>query len=231
MTKAVIFDFTQTLVNSADGFRTAEKEAQAGIFRDLAMTSWEEFLSNYRRIREKFHASSDISRKAMWQEVYLHYSQEPDLKLLEEWEHDYWVKVKAGTTLFPETERVLEKLASEYKVALITNISRSEEYSFSQFPELKKFFQGIIMAGESGVPPKPDSVPFHLCLESLEITGPEAVYVGDDWHIDICGARDAGIQPIWLQHHSVRRTWPAVETSVPVITSLARLLDLENVLS
>ena len=33
MIKAVIFDFGQTLVNSADGFRTAEKQAQDKLFK------------------------------------------------------------------------------------------------------------------------------------------------------------------------------------------------------
>ena len=49
--------------------------------------------------------------------------------------------------------------------------------------------------------------------------------MGDDWRIDICGAGDAGLHPIWLKHHSVKRNWPDVQTSVPVITSLEQLLD------
>ena len=56
----------------------------------------------------------------------------------------------------------------------------------------------------------------------------EAVYVGDDFRIDICGAKDAGLHPVWLKHHLVKRTWPDVETEVPVITSLDELLQLEN---
>jgi hypothetical protein len=42
---------------------------------------------------------------------------------------------------------------------------------------------------------------------------------------------DAGIQPIWLQHHAVSRNWPVVETSLPIITSLEPLLNLQNVLN
>jgi FMN phosphatase YigB (HAD superfamily) len=87
------------------------------------------------------------------------------------------------------------------------------------------------VAGEGGIPPKPDQKPFRLCLEKLEISASEAVYIGDDWRIDICGARDAGMHPIWLKHHSVQRNWPEVEDSVPVITSLEKLLDLEKLFS
>lgn len=229
MIKAVLFDFTQTLVDSADGFRTAEKQAQGRIFRDLGLTSWQEFLSNYRKIREEFHLRSNFSRKAVWQELYCCYCRECDLQSLEKWEDDYWERVKSQTNLFPETGRVLEKLASKYRLALVTNIQAPCRHLVSDFPELEKFFEVIVIAGQSGVPAKPDSAPFLSCLKNLGLTAAEAVHVGDDWRIDICGARDAGIRPIWLQHHLVRRTWPAVETSVPVITTLDRLLDLESI--
>lgn len=232
MTKTVIFDFGQTLVDSANGFRGAEKEAETKIFKHLGLGSWPEFLSNYRRVREEFHANSNFSRKALWQEVYLHYNQGPDLEFLLKAERDYWETVKSRTRLFPETKTVLEQLASEYRLALITNTQgqeTSEKHRLSLFPDLEGFFEVIIVAGEAGVPPKPNHEPFLLCLEKLGAGPTEAIYVGDDWRIDICGAKGAGIQPVWLQHHSVSRKWPLVETSVPVITSLEQLLDLESI--
>ncbi len=234
MIKAVLFDFGQTLVDSANGFRTAEKEAQTRIFSDVSLTSWKNFLSNYRRIRKEFHSRSQFSRKSIWQELYFYYCLAPDLTRLETWENEYWETVKAHTTLFPEAERVLETLTAHYQLALITNTQGQQAgktHRINEFSNLERFFKVIIVAGEGGVPPKPDRVPFRLCLEKLGIVPDEAVYVGDDWRIDICGAKDVGIQPIWLQHHSVNRNWPSVETSVPIITSLDRLLDLEHVLS
>jgi FMN phosphatase YigB (HAD superfamily) len=64
----------------------------------------------------------------------------------------------------------------------------------------------------------------------MGVSADEAIYVGDDWRIDICGARDAGIKPIWLKHHLVNRTWPDVKETVPIFTSLNQLLDLESVI-
>ena len=228
MIKAVLFDFGQTLVDSADGFRRAEKEAETKIFEDLGLESWSEFLSNYRMLRRDFHANSHFSRRALWQEVYLRHNRKPELESLSEAEHDYWQTVQSQTRLFPETKVVLEQLASEYRLALITNTQgqpASEKHRLTQFPELEVFFEVIIVAGEAGVPPKPNREPFLLCLEKLGVAPAEAIYVGDDWRIDICGAKEVGIQPVWLQHHSVSRKWPSVETSVPVITSLEQLLD------
>jgi len=231
MLKAVIFDFGQTLVDSAHGFRTAEKEAQGKLFTHLGLSLFHDFLANYRRIRKTFHDRSNFSRKLIWLEVYQYYDLTPDPDLLDKWETTYWETVKAHTTLFPEAEHVLQTLSRRYKVALISNTQGQRAtgtHRLSQFPELEAFFEAIIVAGEGNIPPKPAAEPFRLCLQKLQIAASDAVYVGDDWRIDICGARDAGLHPVWLKHHTVRRSWPAQENSVPTITRLEQLLELEN---
>ena len=230
MIKAVIFDFGQTLVDSADGFRTAEKQAQDKLFANLGLTIREDFLMIYRRLRKEFHGRSDFSRYSLWCEVFYYYCQAPETGQLEKWETEYWETVKAHTTIFPEAAEVLEFLNARYEVALITNTQGQKTagtHRIGLFSELEKFFRVIIVAGENGIPPKPDPEPFRLCLEKLKIAAGQAIYVGDDYRIDICGARDAGLHPVWLKHASVRRNWPQVQTSVPVITSLKQLLDLE----
>jgi HAD superfamily hydrolase (TIGR01549 family) len=232
MIEAIVFDFGQTLVDSADGFRAAEKEAQIKIFSDLAVSSWEAFLSDYREIRKESHERSIFSRKTIWLKAYTHYGKKPDLNLIEKWEDDYWEKVKTETKPFPETEQVLKTLSSLYRLVMITNTQGqkiSRKHRINEYPEIERFFELIIVAGESGVPPKPDPASFLLCLNRLGIERSEAVYVGDDWRIDICGAMNVGIQPIWIQHESVRRSWPAVETTVPIINTLVPLLNMKSI--
>ena len=232
MIRGILFDFGQTLVDSAEGFKAAEKKAKDRIFADLFPAqdekSWEAFLPVYRRMRKEFHQRSEFSRSALWQAVYRHFNRTPDPARLEDWESEYWRQVKALTTPFPETVPVLEKLAGSYRLALITNTQgqKSEgSHRIALFPELERFFAVIIVAGESGVPPKPDRRPFRICLEKLGLAPHEAVFVGDDWRIDIGGAADAGIQPVWIRHHTVKRNWPDVEATVPMITRLDQLID------
>ena len=229
MIKAVIFDFGQTLVNSADGFRRAEKEAQANLFANLGLTIQDDFLAIYRRLRKELHGQSNFSRKFLFHEVFYYYCRQPDESLLEQWETEYWETVKANTSLFPEALGVLKDLSRRYQVALITNTQGQKtagSHRISLYPELEPYFKVIIVAGESGIPPKPDPEPFRRCLEKLAAAPGEAVYVGDDWRIDINGAEDAGLYPVWLKHHSVRRNWPQVEPRVPVISSLEQLPGL-----
>jgi HAD superfamily hydrolase (TIGR01549 family) len=235
MIRAIVFDFGQTLVDSADGFRTAEREAQEKAFAALDLTDREEFLSVYRQIRAAFHARSRFSRRAILEELFRHYQRDPDPLLLERWETDYWQRIKAMTRVFPEAEEVLRKLRERaYRLALITNTQGQREegrHRLGNYPELERLFEVIVVAGEGGIPPKPDPAPFLLCLEKLGITPDEALYVGDDWRIDVRGAEAVGMQPVWLKHRLVRRNWPVVETAAPVIDSLQPLLDIENLMA
>lgn len=233
MLKGVIFDFGQTLANSVEGLKSAEKYVQGKMFSELSIPSNGVFLSVYRRIRKEFHANSDFSKKSMWSAVFREFGKVADPECLENSENIYWQKVKENTRLFPETLQVLEKLSNEYRLALITNAQgqkRSGIHPIADFPELEPLFSEVIVAGVDGIPPKPDPTPFRHCLEGLGITPNEAIYVGDDWRIDICGARSIGITPVWLQHYAVPRSWPTVENSTPIITRLDQLFELGTII-
>jgi len=231
MLKAILFDFGQTLVNSADGFKTAEKDAKEKLYADLDpdKVSWDTFLGEYRKLRKAFHQKSNFSRPAIWQAVYDAFACKPDHDKLIAWEKHYWEQVKEHTNPFPETLSVMEVLKKQYRLGLITNTPGQKNtgtHRIALFPDLEQYFETIVVAGEKGIPPKPDPLPFRTCLEAMNIGPEEAAYVGDDWRIDICGARDIGIQPIWIQHHSVKRNWPDVQPFEPTITSLEELLNL-----
>jgi putative hydrolase of the HAD superfamily len=234
MIRAIVFDFGQTLVDSADGFRTAEKEAQRKAFAALGLTDGEAFLTSFREIRSRFHACSDFSRKRILEELFRRYGRDPDSALLERWETEYWETIKAMTRIFPEAQKVLTALKDRYRLALITNAQGQTEtgrHRLGNHPELMRFFEVIVVAGEGGVPAKPDPLPFRLCLDQLGIVPDEAVYVGDDWRIDVRGSEAVGMHPVWLRHNSLRRNWPQVETAAPVIDGLEGLLDVERLIS
>jgi HAD superfamily hydrolase (TIGR01549 family) len=230
MIQAVIFDFSQTLVDSTNGFITSEKMAKEVIYSSLfpndSEDNWQVFLSTYRRMRKEFHARSVFSRARLWTEVFKHFSRTPDPERIERWETDYWTQVKAMTSTFPETFEVLESLRDTYKLAMITNTQGQKMpggHRISLFPDLESYFDPIIVAGESGIPPKPHPEVFRLCLEKLDLKPSQAVFVGDDWRIDICGARDAGLHQVWLKHRAIKRNWPKADTPVIEITDLTQL--------
>ena len=229
MAKAVIFDFGQTLVDSADGFRTAEREAQDCIFAALEGVGRDRFMDVYRRVRTAYHEQSRLSRRDIWRAVCGALRQDIDEHRLVAWESEYWERVNALTRVFPEAQGALESLRATHRLALISNTQGQAgvgAHRLSGFPELARAFECIVIAGENGIPAKPDAEPFLRCLRQMKLDPGDCFYVGDDYRFDVCGARDVGMRPVWLKHHCVRRNWPDVDTDVPVITSLDELARL-----
>ena len=229
MVKAVIFDFGQTLVDSADGFRAAEREAQDKIFAALEGVERDRFMAVYRRVRKAHHERSRLSRREIWRSVCGALQRSIDEPRLVAWEGEYWMRVNALTRVFPEAPSTLEALRATHRLALISNTqgqASGDGHRLSAFPDLERAFECIVIAGEDGIPAKPDAEPFLRCLRQMKLAPGECFYVGDDYRFDVCGSRDVGMRPVWLKHRSVRRNWPDVDTDVPVITSLGELPDL-----
>ena len=229
MVKAVIFDFGQTLVDSADGFRTAEREAQGRIFAVLEGVERNRFMDVYRRVRKAHHERSSLSRREIWRSVCDALHRCVDERRLVAWEREYWERVNALTRVFPEAPGTLDALGATHRLALISNTQGQASgggHRLSAFPDLERAFECIVIAGENGIPAKPDAEPFLRCLRQMKLDPGECFYVGDDYRFDVCGSRDVGMRPVWLKHRAVRRNWPDVDTDVPVITSLDELTAL-----
>ncbi len=230
MIKAIIFDFTQTLVDSSSGFRLAEKRVQKDIFSFLKLSDWDKFITTYREIRVESLALFGNSRFRMWQKVCNNFNPESETSFLQELEQEYWDIVTQHTFLFPETLIVLDKLAKTYKLGLISNTQgqpgNARNHLLMEFKILDSYFQSIVIAGEDSIPPKPDSTPFKICLDQLKTDASDAIYVGDDWENDVNGSRRAGLEPVWLKHERVKRNWPDKNSSVTEICNLEQLLVL-----
>lgn len=232
MVRAVLFDFGQTLVDSAHGFRTAEKRLQSRILSRLVNVDADEFLACYRQRRAERQHASDFSRKNLAVDLLQHFGcsadvADADVADAESWEDEYWDTVRGHTQAFPEAQSVLRQLHASFRLGLVTNTQgqgRLGTHRLRDFPALMECFQAVVVAGEAGVPEKPDPRPFLACLRQLDCLPAEAVYVGDDWRIDMCGAQAVGMPAIWLQHQATRRQWPDAASDVPLIRSLDELL-------
>lgn len=232
--KAVLFDFGQTLVDSAQGFRRAEKTAQAKLLADLRRSRpnlpRSAFMERYRELRRRFQIHSDFSRCNLWSAVAGAFGTPIAGQRLQQWELAYWQTVAGQTRIFVEAPHVLKRLRAVYRLGLVTNTQgqpAAATHRLRHFPELASWFDAIVVAGCDGIPAKPDPLPFQICLERMGLAPADAVYVGDDWRIDVCGAGAAGLKPVWIKHRSVQRRWPDVDTAgVPVIADLNGLWDV-----
>ncbi|AOR71782.1 HAD family hydrolase [Burkholderia stabilis] len=84
-----------------------------------------------------------------------------------------------------------------------------------------EFFRATLSAQAFGTA-KPEPGIFHAAAKALDVQPAELLHVGDDYHLDIVGALNAGLQAAWV----VRDTHPEVERGVPAATPHLTLRDL-----
>jgi putative hydrolase of the HAD superfamily len=60
---------------------------------------------------------------------------------------------------------------------------------------LLDYFDPIVVSGDHGYR-KPDRRLFQLALDGMKVAAQNALYVGNDMHRDIFGAREAGLQTV-----------------------------------
>jgi putative hydrolase of the HAD superfamily len=89
---------------------------------------------------------------------------------------------------------------------------------------LRRFFEDSLAAREAGAA-KPDRRIFEVMLARAGVEPAEAVYVGDDPHADVEGARRAGLHAVWINRFG--RPWPdELERPAHVVRDLDELDSL-----
>ncbi len=115
-----------------------------------------------------------------------------DQSLAEKLGNDYIRLSPLKANLFPQALNLLEYLYPKYKLHIITN-------GFSEVQEIKikaadlgKYFDQIITSEEAGVK-KPHIKIFEYALDLAGAKPEESLMVGDDYEVDILGAKAAGM--------------------------------------
>lgn len=104
---------------------------------------------------------------------------------------------QSNVELFPSVTRLLDELAQEYKLAIVTNGARDAQQQKMEAVYLDRWVETILIAGHD-TPPKPDPEPFDRIVQSLNVTPATTVHVGDSLETDIAGATAAGLASIWI---------------------------------
>jgi putative hydrolase of the HAD superfamily len=147
---------------------------------------------------------------ALWQ-------NDPDIEA--EMEHSFLNRQRSGHPSISGARQVVEALASEYPVGLVTNGPPDVQRLKLEQAELTGLFESIVISGELGHG-KPDPRVFASALHELECDAAEVMMVGDSWERDVLGALRAGSKAAWV---AAGRTPPCTHPDVSVIQSVAEL--------
>ena len=103
---------------------------------------------------------------------------------------------------FPaENEEALEDVKNKgYRMAIVSNFDYAPAaYALIEKFRIGLFFEKIVISEEVGWR-KPKPIIFTRAMELMEITPDEALFVGDNFTADICGAKAVGMDTVWLNY-------------------------------
>ena len=117
------------------------------------------------------------------------------------------------------TRAIVEKLASEYPMVLVTNFYGNMPIVLQEF-SLNNTFQEIIESSVVGLR-KPDPALFALGVKALGLQPQEVIVVGDSYRKDIHPSRTLGCKAVWLKNICWEEE-PIIEGAEPtaIISSL-----------
>jgi putative hydrolase of the HAD superfamily len=93
----------------------------------------------------------------------------------------------------------LEGLAPHVRMGIVSNANGTVRAKFERLG-LARFFEVIVDSHEEGIE-KPDPRIFATALRHMDVGTADTVYVGDMYHVDVVGARAAGLRPFLLDPH------------------------------
>lgn len=97
--------------------------------------------------------------------------------------------------LFPNAETVLEYLAPNFQLNMITNGFSEVQAVKLKSSGLGKYFQVIVTSEEAGYK-KPDERIFTYAFNKSRANPEESIMIGDDPEVDILGARNVGMDQV-----------------------------------
>ena len=93
-------------------------------------------------------------------------------------------------SLYPHAREVLDTLRERYPLALVTDAQNAYARAELHRVGLLDYFDPIVVSGDHGYR-KPDRRLFQAALDGMNVAAANAMYVGNDMHRDIFGAREA----------------------------------------
>ena len=119
--------------------------------------------------------------------------------------------------LYDDVRPALARLRSGYRLFAVSNGNAD-----LQRCGIGEFFDGHVTAITAGAA-KPDARIFAALIDMAGVSAGEIMHVGDDPVADVVGARQAGMQSVWLNRGGARE-WPAaLAAPLRTISTLAEI--------
>lgn len=145
--------------------------------------------------RPKTESFSQMIQKLAWE-------KEPTVsELAEFWRKEFPGCAQPVSNLYEVLDEIGRKGIT---MGLVTNGTTHIQTGKIRNLGINKYLKSVIISEAAGVK-KPDSKIFYLALQKLQLKPSETLAVGDNPILDVVGARNVGLIPVWVTGHF---SWP-----------------------
>jgi len=202
--KHLFFDLDRTLWD----FEKSATEALREIYKNhaLAQKGVVDFNEFHKKYTDHNHKLWDLYREGMLKKDILRWKRfhltlldygVDDKALAEALGADYVEISPRKVNLFPHVMETLEYLAPRYHLHLITNGFQEVQEAKIRTSGMDRYFEIMITSEEAGVK-KPDPRIFYYAFEKADALSAESLMIGDDYPVDIEGARQVGMDQVFF---------------------------------
>ena len=208
--RAVLFDVNGTLIDiETDEWMEEAYRAIAHFltYQGIALHRGEVRELYFRIMKEQFAASAESYPEfdvvAVWREVLRRhataYTRSLDKEKLKQMPL-FLAELQRGISrkrlvAFPQTQEILAGLKTRYRLAVVSDAQSAYGVPELQAVGLADYFAPVIISGDYGYR-KPDPRLFQAALTQLQVCPEQAIFVGNDRHRDVQGARQVGMKTI-----------------------------------
>lgn len=203
----LFFDLDHTLWDfEANARATLEILYEALQLQTRGVNDFDLFYRNYlghneklwERYRKGYIKQDELRVKRMWLSL-LDFKIADD-QLSRQLSVQFLELLPSRTILFPHTKEILQYLTDKgYILHLITNGFEKTQHSKLKYSGLDIFFKEVVTS-EGSNSLKPNKEIFDYALKRSGALLHESIMIGDTWEVDILGARNAGMDQVFVNH-------------------------------
>lgn len=215
--RTIFFDLDDTLLETYPAHQAAVRACCERVHALHA--DWpperlcEVFLQTYRKLEAMVEAGTlkfaniGLFRTRVWSDTLSSIGLPPDLG--EELGRTYQEERRRRYRLYDDVPAVLDRLASRYRLVLVTNGPGDLQREKTTAVGIERWFPHLVISGEVESW-KPDAGIFRRALELAGAGPEESMMVGDSLERDIAGAAALGIPTVWMRRYEHLRLLPGI---------------------
>ena len=193
----IFFDIDDTLVDHRAAIGRAKQllyeRLDLPVSREAFLASWHESHQQlYPRFLKGEMPYPAVARARVRAAIDADLSDVEADRIFDEYLSDY----EAGWSLLPDALPCLDSVAGR-RLGIISNGRSGEQRRKLARTGIANRFEHVVISEDCGRA-KPSAEMFHLACSAVRVPVEDAVHVGDNYELDACGARNAGLRGIWL---------------------------------